>query len=317
MPRGRAKSRRKQGVFVEKGFPTPPDLRIFLVRPNAANENPESLMRCNILALVPLLALALAVSACQTASTPTRPLASPPRQGPVASPLDGSRQLVLVVAESFHTDQARLRRFERAGNGPWRPVGDDVAVTLGKNGLAWGRGLHGAVSGEGPVKVEGDGRSPAGVFAFGTAFAYRPENLWSPAKLPVHRVTEQTVCVESINSASYNRILDEDTVAEKDWTSPDRMLRPDGLYRYGLMVNHNAPDTKPGGGSCIFFHLWRRPGAPTVGCTAMNEPSILAILAWMDATKKPILVQLPRSELERLAPAWGAPELQIARSRDE
>jgi len=265
-----------------------------------------------------ILLSCLLLPACragQSSGSATARAVSPAAMGAGASPLAGSRQLVLVVAEGFNDNQARLRRFERSGEGTWRAVGDDVAVTLGRNGLAWGRGLSGAPSGDGPVKVEGDGRSPAGVFAFGTAFAYHPENTWQPTKMPMHKVTEQTVCVESIDSAWYNRIVDQNTVTAVDWTSPDRMLRPDGLYRFGLMVDHNAPDTKPGAGSCIFFHLWRRPGAPTAGCTAMNEPAILAVLAWMDASKKPVLVQLPRAELNRLAPAWGAPELLAYRAK--
>lgn len=261
-----------------------------------------------------LFCLLAALASCQPA--PKRPAAAVPAVAAApptaASPLTGARQMLLVVSENFPANQARMRRFERDGDGPWRPVGDDVAVTLGKNGLAWGRGISGEPPAGGPVKVEGDGRSPAGVFTFSTAFAYRPEDLWQPSKMPMHRVTSETICVESINSKEYNRILDENTVAVHDWESPDRMLRPDGLYRYGLMVNHNAPDTKPGSGSCIFMHLWRRPGAPTVGCTAMNEPAMLAVQAWIDASKKPILVQLPRAELKRLAPQWGAPEIVAA-----
>jgi D-alanyl-D-alanine dipeptidase len=275
------------------------------------------MVRSSKLLLLGLLLL-FCLPACRTAGSSNPAAVGRSAPSPTVqigkSPLDGSHQLVLVVTESFDDNRARMRRFERSGPGAWRPVGDDVAVTLGKNGLAWGRGLHGQTPlGPGPVKVEGDGRSPAGVFAFGTAFAYRPEDLWQPAKMPMHRVTDQTVCVESINSRWYNRIVDEKNVPAVDWSSPDRMLRPDGLYRYGLMVDHNAPDTKPGAGSCIFFHLWRRPGAPTVGCTAMNEAAMLAVLAWLDASKKPIVVQLPRNELERLAPGWGAPELVALR----
>ncbi|WP_428569759.1 MAG: L,D-transpeptidase family protein [Solidesulfovibrio sp. DCME] len=259
-----------------------------------------------------LLVLVAGLCACQPAARRTAqadPAGQPAASARTGSPLAGAKQLLLVVTENFSANQARLRRFDRAPDGTWRPVGDDVAVTIGKNGLAWGRGLHGEPPAGGPVKVEGDGRSPAGVFTFSTIFAYQPENLWAPAKMPVHQVTRETVCVETIGSASYNRILDEKPQAAKDYDSPDRMLRPDGLYRYGLMVDHNAPDTKPGAGSCIFLHLWRRPGAPTVGCTAMNEPAMLVILSWIDAAKKPVIVQLPRPELNRLAPAWGAPEL--------
>lgn len=271
----------------------------------------------HMFSVVSLLLLICLLPGCKTKAIPARDMAASPSAPFVASPLAGAQQLVLVVAADFNDNQARLRRFERTGNGAWRPLGDDVAVTIGKNGLAWGRGLHGTVLGPGPVKVEGDGRAPAGVFTFSTIFAYQPKDMWAAPKFPVHQVTDQTVCVESINSASYNRIVDENTVATKDWTSPDRMLRPDGLYRYGLMVNHNAPDTKPGAGSCIFFHLWRRPGAPTVGCTAMNQPAMLVILSWIDAAKKPVLVQLPRAELERLAPQWGAPELVMPKNGGE
>ncbi len=262
-----------------------------------------------------LFAVVLALSACQ----PTAPRTSAsagvdmsPTSGLAASPLAGARQLILVVSDDFSSNQARLRRFERPGDGRWRPVGDDVAVTLGKNGMAWGRGVSGDPPASGPVKVEGDGRSPAGVFTFSTAFAYQPGELWKPAKMPMHRITDQTVCVETITSASYNRIVEENTVADKDWENPDHMLRSDDLYRYGLFVNHNAPNIKSGAGSCIFMHLWRRPGAPTAGCTAMNESSMLVILAWIDAGKNPVLMQLPRKELQRLAPAWGAPELAAA-----
>lgn len=276
------------------------------------------------LRLLPLaLLLVVSLGACQAAKTASSrgsgaaPAVTPTRPVAGSSPLAGADQVVLVVADSWDTNQARLRRFKRAAGGHFVPMGDDVAVTLGTSGLAWGRGLHGAALGPGPVKVEGDRRSPAGVFALPFAFAYRPEELWKTPKLPVHRVTARTVCVETIDSKAYNRILDEDPAMSKDWESPDRMLRSDDLYRYGLFVAHNTPDVKPGAGSCIFMHLWRRPGAPTAGCTAMNEPAMLAILAWIDAARRPVLVQLPRAELKRLAPAWGAPELTIPPKRND
>jgi len=226
-----------------------------------------------------------------------------------ASPLAGSSQLVLVVAENWNTDQARLRRFERvAPKGTWRPVGDGVPVSVGRNGLAWGRGLHGVGFSPAPIKAEGDGRAPAGVFSLPRAFIGPSEPALSSAKLPVYRVTAQTVCVDTATSKYYNQMFEENAVA-KDWGSEERMLRPDGLYRYGLFVDHNAPSAQPGAGSCIFLHLWRGPGSPTAGCTAMDEPSLRVILGWLDASKKPVLVQLPREELVRLAPVWGAPEL--------
>jgi L,D-peptidoglycan transpeptidase YkuD (ErfK/YbiS/YcfS/YnhG family) len=225
------------------------------------------------------------------------------------SPLAGSSQLVLVVAENWNANHARLRRFERSGpNGVWHPVGDDVPVSLGRNGLAWGRGLHGERLSAAPVKAEGDGRAPAGVFSLPRAFIGPSESFRSSLKFPVHQVTPQTVCVDTVASKYYNQMFEENTVT-KDWNSEERMLRPDGLYRYGLFVDHNAPNTQPGAGSCIFMHLWRGPSSPTAGCTAMAEPGLLVILGWLDAMKRPVLVQLPHEELVRLAPVWDAPEL--------
>ncbi|MFU2207147.1 L,D-transpeptidase family protein [Solidesulfovibrio sp. C21] len=225
------------------------------------------------------------------------------------SPLAGSSQLVLVVAGNWNTDHARLRRFERSGpKGTWHPVGDEVPVSLGRNGLAWGRGLHGERLSAAPVKAEGDGRAPAGVFSLPRAFIGPSESAGASPRFPVYQVTTQTVCVDTVASKYYNQMFEENT-ATKDWGSEERMLRPDGLYRFGLFVDHNAPNARPGAGSCIFMHLWRGPGAPTAGCTAMAEPSLRAMLGWLDASKKPVLVQLPREELVRLAPVWGAPEL--------
>lgn len=231
-----------------------------------------------------------------------------PAQGQTA-PLAGSSQLVLVVAEDWNANQGRLRRFERSGpHGTWHPVGDDIAVNLGRNGLAWGRGLHGERLSAAPVKAEGDGRAPAGVFNVPRAFIGPSESVGASPTFPVYQVTTQTVCVDTVASKYYNQMFEEGTVA-KDWDSDERMLRPDGLYRFGLFVEHNAPNAQPGAGSCIFLHLWRGPGSPTAGCTAMAEPSLRVILNWLDATKRPVLVQLPREELIRLAPVWGAPEL--------
>jgi hypothetical protein len=225
------------------------------------------------------------------------------------TPLAGSSQLVLVVAGNWNTDQGRLRRFERSEpHGTWHSIGEDVPVSLGRNGLAWGRGLHGERLSPAPIKAEGDGRAPAGVFSLPRTFIGPSESVGASPKFPVYQVTTQTVCVDTVASQYYNQMFEENTVP-KDWNSEERMLRPDGLYRYGLFVDHNAPNAQPGAGSCIFMHLWRGPGAPTAGCTAMAEPAMRVLLDWLDATKKPVLAQLPREELLRLAPVWGAPEL--------
>src|SRR6476620_10183313 len=86
------------------------------------------------------------------------------------SPLDGSRQMVLVVTPAWDSTSGSLRRFERdAPSGAWRQVGGAVPIVVGRTGVAWDDRQGAPRAGE-PVKREGDGRSPAGVFPLDTAF---------------------------------------------------------------------------------------------------------------------------------------------------
>src|SRR6059058_6047968 len=78
----------------------------------------------------------------------------------VASTVAGSRQLIVIVAPTWDANHGTLGLFERADRGKWQRRSGDVLVMLGRNGLAWGVGLHRQAA----TKREGDGRSPAGVF---------------------------------------------------------------------------------------------------------------------------------------------------------
>ena len=76
-----------------------------------------------------------------------------------------ARQMVLVTTPDWNADHGTLRTFERDGAG-WR-AGRRCRDTGDRRqtASAWGLGLHPAAARDGPLKREGDGRSPAGVFA--------------------------------------------------------------------------------------------------------------------------------------------------------
>ena len=96
------------------------------------------------------------------------PFASPPStfRAPVPA-LQEARQLILVRGRGWNEAAgATVTLFERTKAGDnWRQTAAASACTLGRNGLAWGIGLHGTcpTSGQPLLKREGDGRSPAGV----------------------------------------------------------------------------------------------------------------------------------------------------------
>jgi len=227
-----------------------------------------------------------------------------------ATPLAGARQLVVVTSAGWDATEGSLRRFERNGGGNWRQAGDAVPVMLGRSGSAWGLGLHGE-PGDGPRKREGDGRAPAGVFGIGTAFGYADG---ADTALPYAAMDAGDWCIDVADSPLYNRIVNTGDVgadAIAGSTEPMRRdLHADGDVRYklGFVVEHNAAAT-PDGGSCIFAHLWRKPGEATAGCTAMAEPAMQELLAWLDAERQPLFVLLPDDAYGELQGRWQLPRL--------
>src|SRR5262249_1663862 len=164
-------------------------------------------------------------------------------------------QLILVATRGWDAVDGEMRLYERDSiNDQWKPAGEMIPIVVGRNGMAWGSGLHGGAVGEGPVKQEGDGRSPAGVFSLSSAFGHAPE-----VKLPYVQAVATLECVDDPQSAHYNRIIDRAGVENPDWKSSERMRRDDDQYRLGVVVDHNEKGA-PGCGSCIFLHIW--PDAP-------------------------------------------------------
>lgn len=225
-------------------------------------------------------------------------------------PLRGARQLVLVTTAGWDADQGTLRRYERADDSsPWHEVAA-LDVSIGRKGSAWGSGLHAAGdAGEGPRKREGDGRSPAGVFALGSAFGYAAD---AASGLPYQPMQDSSWCMDVPASPLYNRIVDTREVGEAAVAGSSEPMRldlhrdGDPRYRLGFVIGHN-PDNVPQRGSCIFAHLWRQPGEATAGCTAMAGADMEAMLEWLDADKTPRFVLLPEAEYRRLAARWRLP----------
>lgn len=236
-----------------------------------------------------------------------------PAEARQPKPLASATEIIVVTTSDWSAVEGTLRRYERRGrNHKWASAGQPVTVVVGKNGLGWGSGVvspdaRGIRDASDPVKKEGDGKAPAGVFSLSRAFGYAPQEQ-PRSKMPYVPLTAQVECVDDSNSRFYNRVVDRDTVAP-DWNSSEHMLRSDELYRWGIVVDHNSDPARPGAGSCIFLHIWRGPGQGTVGCTAMPQEQVESLLAWLDPARKPLLVQLPERKYKSLQKKWGLPAL--------
>ena len=65
--------------------------------------------------------------------------------------------------------------------------------------------------------------------------------------------------------------------------SAEALRRADPLYDLVILTDWNWPVARPGRGSAIFLHRWRRPGYPTEGCVAFDP----AHLRWIAARLTP------------------------------
>lgn len=193
-----------------------------------------------------------------------------------------SEQMVVVLSEELNATTASMQRYTKVKT--WEKVGEKVPVTLGRSGLGY-------ASFKQPLKNEGDGRSPAGVYPITSLFGYDQNRTY---KLPYWHADENLYCIDDVNDTRYNKILrifDKSSLP----SSYEVMRRSDGVYRYGAVIGYND-SAQSGRGSCIFIHLNHADKHPTSGCTAMDETPLKGLLEWLDETKKPHILQVLKSE---------------------
>lgn len=201
------------------------------------------------------------------------------------------------MAPDWNASRATLQRYSRESeSAAWQKDGAPVLVLIGLHGLAWGRGLHRVPEDGGPRKVEGDRRTPAGIFQLGTAFGFRARDAVTGLKLPYERIGPATEAVDDPASRFYNRIVKRTDAGTVDWHSSEKMAAIPA-YELGIVVNHNR-DNVPRMGSCIFIHLWLPASRGTAGCTALHREDLVALLSWLDPERQPVLIQWPAGVAE-------------------
>ena len=214
-------------------------------------------------------------------------------------PKIAARQLVTGVVDDWTSAKATLRLWVRDGD-HWRAVGAPWPAVVGHTGTAWsGESPAGRT---GPIKHEGDGKSPAGAFTLHHVYGYAGA---PPAgtKLPYTPVDASWECVDDPASKHYAQVLDRRT-ATPDWKSSEHMRRDDAAYTWVIDTEYNALQV-PNAGSCIFLHVWAGPDSATVGCTAMAEPDLAHLISVLEPDAAFVL--LPRAEYDALAAPWGLP----------
>src|SRR5688572_22936501 len=96
---------------------------------------------------------------------------------PLDKLLSQSTQYIKVWAEDWNAIKGKLQLFSRQSiYAEWQADSEPFDVVLGKNGLAWGHGLHQILANAINIKKEGDNKAPVGVFKISAAFGYSEQS---------------------------------------------------------------------------------------------------------------------------------------------
>lgn len=223
-------------------------------------------------------------------------------------PVAGCRQLLVVTAKDFAASSGLLRRFARQGpDAPWQEIGGAVPCRLGRNGLGVGRGLVDFP--DGPVKKQGDGRTPAGLFRLPEAFGYADEATARAAgvRLPYAALTDRSACVTAPDSPLFGRIAGPEAREAGGAVRQERMVRDDRANVWGVVVGHNREQPDPGAGACVFVNMRPASGPATGGSVGCPEDVAAGLAAWLDPAGAPVLAVLPEAVYRRERQAWGLP----------
>ena len=218
-------------------------------------------------------------------------------------------QLIVGTAKSWDSSYVTVTLYEKKGNS-WKAITQPVSGRLGRNGLAWGLGIHPYAS-KPYVKREGDGRAPAGVFQIGQAYGSH-KKINKKRSLAYTQVTSRDLWVEDPTSPYYNRHLRIDHEPTTTWEKKAQMRQNDYPHSLKLYIGHNTASAQkkatPNAGSSIFFHIWRNAGkSPTAGCTTLPEPQLRQIISKIDPNKTPLYILLPQAEYTKLRAEWKLP----------
>ena len=138
---------------------------------------------------------------------------------------------------------------------------------IGKNGLS-------------KNKIEGDNKTPCGIFELGDLF-YRKDRIkkvnTNLKKIPI---SKKFGWCDDVKCKDYNKIIN----IKKNYHH-EKLFRRDHKYDLFIPIKYNFKKIVPGRGSAIFIHLTKNY-KPTAGCIALNKKDFLIMLKLINKNTK-------------------------------
>jgi L,D-peptidoglycan transpeptidase YkuD (ErfK/YbiS/YcfS/YnhG family) len=185
--------------------------------------------------------------------------------------LENVGQLLVVYNYQSESFTAFLVALEKKEAG-WIVKNEAVEVGIGKNGFAL------------PLqKVEGDGKSPTGIFRLGKLFTYEKE---LNTLLENQQTSAADKWIDDPNSEDYNTYVRGATNAK----SYENLFLKNDAYKYCMVIEYNMNPIIKGKGSAIFFHLGVKKPYSTAGCVAIEEENMKLLVNWLDPKLNPTII---------------------------
>jgi len=121
-------------------------------------------------------------------------------------------------------------------------------------------------------KIEGDKKTPSGLFSLGNLYFRKDKNLKPITKLNSISINKKMGWCDDVKNKKYNKLI---KINKK--IRHEKMFRKDYKYDYLIPINYNTKNTRTGKGSAIFIHL-TKSYLPTAGCIGIKKKDMLILL---------------------------------------
>ena len=129
-------------------------------------------------------------------------------------------------------------------------------------------------------KIEGDKKTPSGLFSLGKLFYRKDKNQKPITKLNLISIKKNMGWCDDVKSKKYNKLIDINSKLKCE-----KIFRKDYKYDYLIPINYNTKKTKLGKGSAIFIHLTENY-YPTAGCIGIKKKDMLILLKLINKKTK-------------------------------
>ena len=134
-------------------------------------------------------------------------------------------------------------------------------------------------------KIEGDKKTPVGIFSLGNLFYRKDRNVKPLTKLKCVPIEKDMGWCDDVKSKKYyNRLIN----INNQKISFEKLFRKDNKYDFIIPINYNTKKRELAKGSAIFLHLSKQL-KPTSGCVALKMKDFLILIKLINKSTKIIL----------------------------